>query len=75
MAQRAKDVMQVDHPEAVADRGYFNGNEIVACEDAGITAYVSKPQTSNNQAKGLFGKRDFVYVSERDEYRCPAGNH
>ena len=73
MAKRAKDVMRVNHLEAVADRGYFNGNEIVACEDAGITAYVPKPQTSNNQAKGLFGKRDFVYVSERDEYRCPAG--
>ena len=73
MAKRVKDVMQVDHLEAVADRGYFSGNEIVACEDAGITAYVPKPQTSNNQADGLFGKRDFVYVSERDEYRCPAG--
>ena len=73
MAKRAKDVMRVDQLEAVADRGYFNGNEIVACEDAGITAYVPKPQTSNNQAKGLFGKREFVYVPERDEYRCPAG--
>lgn len=73
MAQRAKETMQADHLEAVADRGYFSGNEIVACEDAGITAYVPKPQTSNNQANGLFGKRDFVYVPERDEYRCPAG--
>lgn len=73
MAKRAKDIMQADHLEAVADRGYFSGNEIVACEDAGITAYVPKPQTSNNQANGLFGKRDFVYVPERDEYRCPAG--
>jgi len=73
MAKRAKDTMQADHLEAVADRGYFNGNEIVVCEAAGITAYVPKPQTSNNQAKGLFGKRDFVYVPERNEYRCPAG--
>ena len=38
-----------------------------------ITAYVPRPQTSNNQAKGLFGKRDFVYVPETDAYRCPAG--
>ncbi|MGH8275038.1 MAG: IS1182 family transposase [Gammaproteobacteria bacterium] len=73
MAQRAKAIMQAEHLEAVADRGYFSGNEIVACEAAGITAYVPKPQTSNNQARGLFGKRDFVYVPERDEYRCPAG--
>jgi Transposase and inactivated derivatives len=73
MAQRARGAMQAKHLEVVADRGYFSGEEIVACADAGITAYVPRPQTSNNQAKGLFGKRDFVYVPETDTYRCPAG--
>ena len=28
---------------------------------------------SNNQAKGLFGKRDFIYIAKDDEYECPAG--
>jgi transposase len=73
MAQRARTALQVEQLEVVADRGYFSGEEIVACEEAGITAYVPRPQTSNNQAKGLFGKRDFVYVPETDAYRCPAG--
>ncbi|MGH8148209.1 MAG: IS1182 family transposase [Rhodanobacteraceae bacterium] len=73
MARRAQAVMQVEHLEAVADRGYFSSTEIAACEDAGITAYVPKPQTSNNQARGLFGKRDFVYQPATDTYRCPAG--
>ena len=73
MAHRARTVMEVEHLEVVADRGYFSGEEIVACEEAGITAYVPRPQTSNNQAKGLFGKRDFIYVPETDTYRCPAG--
>lgn len=73
MAKRARTAMQAEHIEVVADRGYFSGEEIVACEDVGITAYVPRPQTSNNQAKGLFGKRDFVYLSETDSYRCPAG--
>lgn len=73
MAQRARAAMQAEHLEVVADRGYFSGEEIVACADAGITAYVPRPQTSNNQAKGLFGKRDFIYVPESDTYRCPAG--
>ena len=73
MAMRAKAILETDCLEAVADRGYFKGDEIVACEAAGITPYVPRPQTSNNQARGLFGKRDFVYVPERDEYRCPAG--
>ena len=45
----------------------------MACEQAGITTYLPKPQTSNNQAKGLFGKRDFVYIAEDNEYECPAG--
>jgi transposase len=73
MAQRARTALQVEQLEVVADRGYFRGEEIVACEEAGITAYVPRPQTSNNQAKGLFGKRDFLYVPETDTYRCPAG--
>jgi transposase len=72
MAQRARTAMQAEQLEVVADRGYFSGEEIVACEDVGITAYVPRPQTSNNQAKGLFGKRDFIYVPETDTYRCPA---
>ncbi len=57
----------------VADRGYFKGEEILACDETGITTYVPKPQTSGNQSQGLFGKRDFHYVPEDDEYRCPAG--
>ncbi len=73
MAKRARTAMQAEHIEVVADRGYFSGEEIVACEEVGITAYVPRPQTSNNQAKGLFGKRDFVYLPETDSYRCPAG--
>ena len=45
----------------------------MACDELGITACVPRPQTANNQAKGLFGKRDFVYVADTDTYRCPAG--
>jgi transposase len=73
MAKRARTVMEAEHFEVVADRGYFSGEDILACEEAGITAYVPRPQTSNSQAKGLFGKRDFIYVGETDTYRCPAG--
>lgn len=73
MAKRARTALQVEHLDVVADRGYFSGEEIVACEEAGIRTYVPRPQTSNNQAKGLFGKRDFVYELATDTYRCPAG--
>jgi transposase len=43
MATRAKDIMQVEHLEVVADRGYFSSPEIVACETSGITPYVQQP--------------------------------
>jgi hypothetical protein len=34
---------------------------------------VPKPQTSNNRARGQFGKPDFRYVASEDMYICPAG--
>lgn len=73
MAKQAKQVMGVDVLEAVADRGYFRGEELRACDEVQITTYVPKPQTSGNLAKGLFGKRDFIYRPDDDEYECPAG--
>jgi len=73
MAKQSKAVLDREDLTVVADRGYFSGVEIKACNDAGITAYLPKPQTSGNQAKGQYGKRDFIYHAEDDEYECPAG--
>jgi transposase len=73
MAKRTKEVLEVDELEVVADRGYYEGDEIVACDDDGITVTLPKPQTSNNRVKGLFVKADFRYVKEDDIYICPAG--
>jgi hypothetical protein len=73
MATQAKEAIVTDELTVVADRGYFSGQEIKLCEDTGIKTYLPKCQTSGNQAKGLFGKRDFIYKPENDEYECPAG--
>ena len=73
MAGQAKAALQVDTLDGVADRGYFNGEEILACEEAGITVTLPKPLTSGSKAKGRFGKQDFVYLAADDVYRCPAG--
>src|SRR5712672_216969 len=73
VAREAKAVLQVDKLEAVADRGYFNGEEILACEQAGICVTLPKPMTSGAKSEGRFGKQDFVYMPEEDVYRCPAG--
>jgi len=74
MSEKAKAAMGVDALEVLADRGYFSGEEILACEMIGVTPFVPKPFTSGAKADGRFGKQDFVYIPEQDVYRCPAGN-
>ena len=59
--------------DVLADRGYFSGEEVLACEAIGVSPLVPKPYTSGAKAKGRFGKQDFVYVADDDVYRCPAG--
>jgi len=73
MAKQAKTAMGTTELQVVADRGYFNGDEILACDEAGITTYVPKPMTSEAKANGRFDKSDFVYDAKADEYQCPAG--
>jgi transposase len=73
MATEAKAALEVDQLEAVADRGSFDSEEILACAQAGIIVTLPKPMTSGAKADGRFGKQDFVYLPEEDAYRCPAG--
>ena len=73
MAQQAKSVLEADALDVVADRGYFKGEEILACEEANITVTLPKPMTSGAKAAGRFGKQDFVYLPDENVYRCPAG--
>jgi hypothetical protein len=73
MSQQAREALGEDQLTVLADRGYFNGEQIKDCEEHGIMTLVPKPLTSNNKAAGLFDKQDFIYDAEKDEYRCPAG--
>jgi hypothetical protein len=73
MASAAREAMAKRRLQALADRGYFNGPEIKACTEAGITPLVPKPMTSGAEAQGRFSKADFIYIVKADEYRCPAG--
>ncbi|OIQ92639.1 transposase DDE domain protein [mine drainage metagenome] len=74
MAKQAQVAMEASDLQVIADRGYFNGDEILACEEAGITPFVSKPMTSGAKAEGRFDKADFVFDPESGEYKCPAGS-
>jgi hypothetical protein len=73
MAKETKATLGAESLDVVADRGYFDSEEILACEESGITVTLPKPMTSGAKAEGRFGKQDFVYVAEDDVYLCPAG--
>lgn len=73
MAKETKAALESESLDVVADRGYFDSGEILACEEAGVTVTLPKPMTSGAKAEGRFGKQDFVYVAEDDVYLCPAG--
>ena len=64
VAKQTKDALETESLDVVADRGYFNSAEILACEQASITVTLPKPMTSNAKADGRFGKQDFRYVEE-----------
>ncbi len=72
IAKKAKSTIDTDQLTVVADRGYYSGDEIKACDEANITTFLPKPQTSGNRAKGQFDRSDFIYIAEDNEYRCPA---
>jgi transposase len=74
MATRARDVLEKEAITALADRGYYNSEELLKCEQESIEAIVPKPATSSAKAKGRFGRDDFIYDLQQDEYRCPGGD-
>jgi hypothetical protein len=73
MAGQARAEMAVETLEIVADRGYYDSEQLRAGEEAGITVTLPKPLTSGAKAASRFGKQDFIYVAAEDIYRCPAG--
>jgi len=73
MALRAKEVLEVESLEIVADKGYYSKREIKNCIDEGIVPYIPETNSSSSGRAGLYGKKDFRYDAENDCYRCPAG--
>ena len=74
MAIKAQEILASDNTiTVIADQGYYRGEELLVCEEAGITAYVAKADTSGKRGKGEFTHKQFRYIPEDDEYECPAG--
>ena len=73
MSKKTKVALDVEELDVVADRGYFDSEQILECDRADITVTLPKPQTSTAKARGRYGKQDFRYVAGEDVYVCPAG--
>ena len=74
MAKAAKDILEAEALETLADEGYYSSTELKACEDDGICAYVPVPEGNGRLEKeGRFGLKDFRYDGLADAYTCPAG--
>jgi len=72
MAERAKQALGVAEMDVIADKGYYDGQEVKACLEEDITPYIPKANTSANRKRGLFTKEDFRYDPDQDCYWCPA---
>jgi hypothetical protein len=73
MAFQAKEALQVAELTVLADGGYYEGNALKECEQAGITTFVSVPKSKEAERLGIFAQSQFRYDQEQDLYVCPQG--
>jgi transposase len=73
IAKAAKTALGVTELTVVGDGGYFEGNTLKECEEAGITTYVPVEEKDGATAKGIFPRSQFQYDEQNDSYTCPAG--
>src|SRR5260221_316871 len=73
MAFKAQQATGSEQITALADRGYFTGDQVLLCEGTGVAPIVPKTLTSANTKRGFFTRQDFIYDAEHDHYTCPAG--
>src|SRR5258706_2067487 len=73
MALKAQQATGCAQVTALADRGYFNGDQVLSCDGTGVAPVVPKVLTSSGAKRGFFTRQDFIYNAEQDHYTCPAG--
>lgn len=74
MGEKAREASGHESITVLADRGYYSGDQIVACDGAGVAPIVPKTETSGGALRGRFTIQDFVYDAAHDRYTCPAGH-
>src|SRR5271168_4923263 len=72
-AEPAREILEVEKIDVVADKGYFRTEDIASCEAAGLTPHVPRPQRGTAVKNGFFRKDEFRYDAKQNAYICPAG--
>jgi transposase len=74
MLAKAQDILQSGQLTGLADSGYYDGNQLKACEEQNLTVYVAIPDKSKAiAAQGRFTRDQFSYDAGQDQYTCPQG--
>jgi transposase len=76
MAQKAKSVLGKDEKEkleVVADKGYYQGEDLKECDENGTITYVTHQLYSNATGNPEYYSNKFKYDPKEDIYICPEG--
>jgi len=69
-ARRAKEKLDTEGFDLLADKGYHTGSEMMQCAQLNVRTYVSPKEALIGRKDG-YSKADFTYHAESDTYRCP----
>ncbi len=72
-AKDAFDMKEKDKLELLADKGFYQAEDLKKCEDNNTITYVSKQAYANSTNDREFYTDKFKYDKDRDIYLCPGG--
>jgi len=73
MVLRAKRLFGHKTFEVLADKGYYQAQDLQKCTEKGITLYVTKQTHANTTKDQAFYSDQFKYNKTKNTYLCPAG--
>ena len=75
MAERAKDILEADNFDLLADKGYHDSEGLQKCKDMNVTTYVAPTQYKHNKPVPTpeYSIKQFAYHPDNDTYTCPQG--
>jgi transposase len=76
IALEAKEILDKNNFQLLADKGYHNGREIQKCTDENIITIVAQQEIVNSNEHGTtpeYVVTNFVFNKEENTYTCPQG--